>query len=120
MHVPRRQPEWMDEARRHPRWADTRTVLAGVGGEEFLGKTRDISVGGAGVALVGARPRPGQTLELSVVFEQRVLALRGRVVHARRARWGSLVGVAWSADDKGVLAFLENRYGASSTAGSVK
>ena len=108
-----KKAEWLDEARRGPRWADVRTALARVGEEEYLGKLCDVSPGGLGVALKGVQARPGQKLCLAVVFDERVLELEGTVTHARPTTWGSLVGLSWAGLPEGPKAFLTRRYGAS-------
>ena len=107
-----KRPEWLDDARRGPRWADVRTALARVGEEEYLGKLRDVSPGGLGMALKGVCARPGETLRVAVVFDEQVLELEGRVSHARPTNWGSLVGISWAALPEGSKAYLSRRYGA--------
>ncbi len=106
-----RLPEWIDDARAEARWRDVRTVMARMGQVESLGKTRDLSLGGLGVAIQGMRPAPGDVIHLDVVFEGGVQEIRGRVVHSQPKAWGSLVGVRREGEDAAVEAFLARRYG---------
>jgi hypothetical protein len=118
-HWPRRA-EWLDDARREPRWCDVRTALAKIGDEEYLGKVRDLSLGGLGLAVGGVRARPGQRVQVFVVFERRVLEVGGKVAYARPERWGSFLGVECGPLAEDALRFLSERYSEPSARGSVK
>ncbi len=112
-----RKPEWMDETRREPRWQDVRTLVARWGEEECLGKTRDVSLRGLGVALKGAVARIGDPVSVDVVFEGEVVEFRGRVAHSRPEPWGSLAGVLCDEDDPQRAEFLHRRYAADLSPG---
>ena len=112
--------EWLDDARGEPRWRDLRTALAKLGGEEYLGKVRDLSLAGLGLALTGARARRGQRVQLAVVFEHRVVEVSGTVTRAEPQPWGSLVGVEFGPLAEDTRQFLRERYAAPSALGSVK
>ncbi len=111
-----RLPEWIDEARLSPRWRDVRTVLGRGPEGENLGKTLDLSEGGAAIRFERP-PIPGSGLlwRFSVVFEHGVRTLSGRVVYVGP---DGRVGVRWEALSKGDAAFLRDRY-SSGTRGRV-
>lgn len=115
-----KRPEWMDDPRREERWCDVRTVLARVGSGEHLGKSRDVSLGGLGLALKGAHPRGGEAVDVDVVFDTEVVTFRGRVAYSVPHPWGSLVGVALDGAPGGVREFLSRRYSPALGMGSVK
>ncbi len=109
-----RSPEWLDDPRRAPRWQDVRTVLARFGEDERLGKTVDVSTGGAGLRVPGPPPPPGARVRLYVVFEEGVRELEGQVVHGRQGQAGSRVGVRWQGLSPELSGFLHRRYGEGS------
>ncbi|RMG97298.1 MAG: PilZ domain-containing protein [Candidatus Dadabacteria bacterium] len=111
-----RLPEWINEARQAPRWRDVRTVGARAESGENLGKTLDVSLGGAGVRFAQAPvPRPGEVWRFDIVFEREVRTFAGRVVYARP---DGRVGVRWVNLSPRDRAFLARRY-ASGTRGRV-
>jgi len=94
--------------------------MARLGEVECLGKTRDVSIGGLGVAIQGVQPSPGDAIRVEVVFEGEVRGFRGRVVHSHPMAWGSLLGVRCEGGDAGLEEFLARRYTPGSEAlGSV-
>ncbi len=107
----RREPEWIVDRRSAPRWRDVRTVLVRAGGDERLGKTLNISTGGAAVAVPGPLLPRGARILLCVVFEEGVRALGARLVTCRPR--GSLIrlGVAWEDLRESHRLFLARRYG---------
>lgn len=105
-----RLPEWLADPRAEPRWREAHTVLARLGEDEFLGKTRDLSCNGVGVALQGACAEPGEPIQFQLVFGGAVLGLRGRVVHGRPTPWGSVVGVRREAADPQLEELLGRHY----------
>ena len=62
------------------------------GADEYLGKTRDLSLGGMQLAVLGGTSRAGDAMRIDVVFERGVIEFRGRVVNALPKPWGSLMG----------------------------
>lgn len=116
-----RPPDWLDEARNGPRWPDNRTALAKIRGEEYLGKVRDLSLGGLGLALGGdAEARRGERVEVVVVFERRMLDVSGQIAHARYGPEETLLGVACDPLPAGARQFLTERYAGPSARGRVK
>ena len=107
--MPTRLPEWMDEARRSPRWRDVCTVLAqGPAEEENLGKSIDFSETGAAIRFERPPlPGPGLLWRFSVVFERGVRTLTGRVVYVRP---DGRIGVQWEGISNDDLSFLRARY----------
>lgn len=105
-----RQPEWLADPRAEPRWQEAHTVLAQLRGDEFLGKTRDLSCNGAKVALQGVCADPGETIRFQLVFGQTVLGLGGRVVYSRPTRWGSVVGIRREVADPELEELLGRHY----------
>jgi hypothetical protein len=105
-----RLPEWLADPRAEPRWREAHTVLAQLREDEYLGKTRDLSCNGAGVALQGVCANPGETIRLQLVLGQTVLGLGGRVVHSRPTRWGSVVGIRREVADRELEEFLGRHY----------
>lgn len=90
--------------------------MARVGEAECLGKTRDVSLGGLGVAVRDVRPAPGEAIRLDVVFDGEVLAILGRVVHSHPRPWGSLLGIRREGGDAAIEEFLAARYASGSEA----
>ena len=86
-------PEWVSDYRRSRRWVDSRTVLGQVDGEETLGKTVDVSVGGMKVEFPALSPLAGRRLKMALVFDGRVIDLDGTVLHRTPRGEGSCVGV---------------------------
>ncbi len=103
----KRQAEWLDDARREPRWLDAKPAVAHVGEVECAGMTGDVSLGGIRVALVGPAPRPGDRIQVEVAFEDRLVEVTGRVAYALRRPWGCVVGVQ---SDESAQAFFARRY----------
>ncbi len=115
------EPEWILDRRSAPRWRDVRTVLVRAGADERLGKTLNISTGGAAVAVPGEMLPRGTRVLLCVVFEEGVKGLGARLVNCRRR--GSLIrlGVAWEELEEPLRRFLARRYGsAAGGLGSVR
>ena len=103
--------EWVSDYRRSRRWVDTRTVLARLDGEETLGKTVDVSVGGMKVDLPSTTPLVGRRLQMAVVFADRVVDLGGTVLHRAREGDGSAVGLEFDQPlEQDVAAFLSVQY----------
>lgn len=100
------RPEWVDDQRGARRWVEVHTTLARFGEDECLGKTADISEGGMRVALQHGRPRAGEALRLTVVFEQGLVDFRGCIVYCEQKPWGSLLGVRVNEDDAAARGFL--------------
>ena len=105
------EPEWILDRRSAPRWRDVRTVLVRVGGNEHLGKTLNISTGGAAVAVPGKMLPRGTRLLLCVVFEEGVRGLAARLVNCRRRGHMVRLGVAWEDLEESHRRFLARRYG---------
>ena len=90
---------------------DTRTVLARLDGEETLGKTLDVSVGGMKVNFPLIAPLVGRRLELALVFGEQVIDLGGTVLHRTRHGEGSAVGLEFDQPlDQHTAAFLAVQY----------
>ncbi|HSH69096.1 MAG TPA: PilZ domain-containing protein [Deferrisomatales bacterium] len=105
------QAEWVNDYRRSRRWMDARTVLARLDGEETLGKTLDVSVGGMKVDLQGIAPLVGRRLEMAVVFGDRIVDLGGTVLHRTRSDSGSIVGMEFDQPlEQHAAAFLSVQY----------
>jgi len=103
--------EWMNDYRRSRRWIDARTVLARLDGDESLGKTRDVSVGGMRVEFHSIAPLVGRRLQMAVVFGDRVVDLAGTVLHRERSGEGSSVGLEFDQPlEQDAAALLSNRY----------
>ena len=86
-------------------------MLARFGEDERLGKTVDLSTGGAGLRVPGPPPPPGARVRLCVVFEEGVREFDGQVVHGRQVRAESRVGVRWQGLSRELSGFLHRRYG---------
>ena len=105
------QAEWVNDYRRSRRWMDARTVLARLDGEETLGKTLDVSVGGMKVDLQGIAPLVGRRMEMAVVFGARIVDLGGTVLHRTRSDAGSIVGLEFDQPlERDAAAFLSVQY----------
>ncbi len=103
--------EWVNDYRRSRRWMDARTVLARLDGEETLGKTLDVSVGGMRVDLPGIAPLVGRRVEMAVVFGDRIIDLGGTVLHRTRSDAGSIVGLEFDQPlEQHAAAFLSVQY----------
>ena len=103
--------EWVNDYRRSRRWVDVRTVLARLDGEETLGKTLDVSVGGMQVDLLSVSPLVGRRVDIAVVFRNRVIDLGGTVLHRTRRGDGSAVGLEFDQPlDQDTAAFLSVQY----------
>ena len=103
--------EWVSDYRRSRRWLDTRTVLARLDGEETLGKTVDVSVGGMKLDLPELTPLVGRRLEMAVVIGDRVMDVGGTVLHSSRVGEGSAIGLEFDQPlDQDTAAFLSVQY----------
>ena len=105
------RPEWVNDYRCSRRWMDARTVLARLDGEETLGKTLDVSVGGMKVGFPSIAPQVGRRLEMAVVFGHQIIDLGGTVLHRTRSGDGSAVGLEFDQPlDQHAAAFLSVQY----------
>lgn len=111
----KRHPEWLDDARREPRWLDVKPAVAYLGDLECAAMTGDVSLGGVRLALVGHAPRPGERIQVEVAFEDRLIEVNGRVAYALRRPWGCVIGVQ---TEDSPQAFLARRYFAAEEAPS--
>lgn len=103
--------EWMNDYRRSRRWVDARTVLASLDGDESLGKTQDVSVGGMRVEFHDIAPPVGHELQMAVVFGDRVVELSGTVLHLASSGDRSSVGLEFGRPlEQEAAAFLSERY----------
>ena len=105
------RPEWVSDYRRSRRWVDSRTVLARMDGEENLGRTHDLSVGGMKVEFTQLWPLVGRRMELAVVFGDRVVDLSGTVLHRSRQEDGATVGIEFDQPlEQDAAAFFSQQY----------
>lgn len=103
--------EWVSDYRRSRRWLASRTVLARLDGEEVLGKTEDVSLGGMKLTFADLHPLVGRRLELAVVFADRILDLEGTVLHLSKNGPWNAVGVEFDQPlDERSAAFLVEQY----------
>jgi hypothetical protein len=85
-------------------------VRAQLGGAEYMGITRDVSLNGMRLALVGASPNNEETVLVLVAFEKELIEVCGIVAHTSPRPWGCLVGIECGEIDERVKGVLCRRY----------
>jgi hypothetical protein len=86
-----------------PRQPIACTTLAAFAHRECLGKTLDLSEGGAGAILQGAAHRVGERVKLVVVFEGGTLAFRGSLAHVNPQVQSARVGIRFDSPGNAAL-----------------
>lgn len=97
-------PDWIGNLRRDDRWKEGRLAAFHARGNEWMALTGDLSLGGVRLAVHGMEPLLGEPVEVEIAFENATVTIRGKVRHASKTEWGSLVGIQFEETGQTYLA----------------